>query len=347
MDTAALALEVRQTIEPDITEAVRTSLLADEQFVEQLVEQAITSSAVEDLIVPHYDYQGEIDALSQTVQQRLAEQTVALSEAEIATLVESALNAQIPHIINQVLATLEVNKNYIMEIARAELSDLISEREIVDLYLENRAALVYDIVPLIVADMEALERGEEVPSKALAEEILAEKARAEAIRAEEARAKALAAEAAVVEAEEVAVEAIEVPAEPVEIAVETVEVAVEAVPFEEIDVAEVMAIPSVVEEVAAIPAAPTMPTPTVTPIVEEKPVLPKVPAPPAPATVSVTRVAVAEPMTAGIEISVIVEEAAPLVTTPITDEQAYEAERQRLRNAEIEKYQKIMGVINE
>jgi hypothetical protein len=168
IDTTQIVKEVQQQLESSVTAAVKAALLKDSAFLDalkdpidesQIARRVATTLANDHAFISsvgaRFDFSVERDQLIHDlvpVVQPLQESI--LDDAELDRRIAETVDAQIPRIVAAVVERIEENKDLYVAVARQELSDFISEDEVVDLYLEYRSALVQDLVPTILDDVE-------------------------------------------------------------------------------------------------------------------------------------------------------------------------------------------------
>lgn len=106
----------------------------------------------------------EVNAQIASIPRSTIVTTSALDSVDMDRLVAQAVDEQIPRVVESVVARIEANREQYIEMLRASLGDVVTEGEVVDLYLSYRSALVQDLVPAILGDIEAQLKGETPPS---------------------------------------------------------------------------------------------------------------------------------------------------------------------------------------
>ncbi len=162
-------LAIRSQIQPAIKRGVLLDLRTDSAFIRSISSQI-------DLASVQVANSRALTAVSQANDQAIASlrreinaQIAALpktpaaaqvDEALVHRMIAEAVDAQIPVVVEAVVARIEANRDRYIEALRAQLGDVVVEDEVVDLYLGYRNALVQDLVPEILDDVEALLKGE-------------------------------------------------------------------------------------------------------------------------------------------------------------------------------------------
>ncbi len=175
------AQAIRREIQPAILRGVLAELSSDSAFIRSISSQLDFSSiqAANDQALAAVSRANDqaIASLRREITAQIAAlpkpTTVdAVDEEAVQRMIAQAVDAQIPMVVEAVVASIEANRDLYIEAVRSELGDVILEDEVVDLYLGYRNALVQDLVPAILDDVEALIKGEPTPSEvAIVEEV--------------------------------------------------------------------------------------------------------------------------------------------------------------------------------
>jgi len=181
---------IQNQIQPAIMRGVSADLSSDSAFINTIASQldlsAIQAANDQALVAVSEANDQAIASLRRDINAQIAAlpkttAVVAADEEEARRMIAQVVDAQIPVVVEAVVARIEANRDVYIEAVRSELGDVVLEDEVVDLYLGYRNALVQDLVPAILDDIEALLKGEPTVSEvAIAGEVKKTPAKPEA-----------------------------------------------------------------------------------------------------------------------------------------------------------------------
>ncbi len=166
IDTVAL----RNEIQPAIRRSVTADLSSDASFIRAIASQVDLSSVTRANEAAINALKAELTAQIANVSRSTVVTTAALDTVDIDRMVGQAVDAQIPAIVEATVARIEANRDAYIQVMRQALGDVVTEDELVDLYRSYRSAVVQDLVPEILADMERALKAESAVATPLVSE---------------------------------------------------------------------------------------------------------------------------------------------------------------------------------